>query len=224
VEVGKERDMELDEQTKHARLAQDAAKLDPAEECALAEADISSESLEEPIQRTLVGAAGVHYVAFQLSLRGYAVGLTAPGVEAVDLLATYPKSRKSVAIQVKTSTSAYRENKRRPEESFFTWRAGLKLLQAASERAPHLEGTPDGNERFFVILVSLDKNAHIMSAERGESPTNPRLFIVPLMGLKSLLELYPKEGPPRDCWVGFWKRDAQKYEDHWQHIDKALGR
>ena len=29
--------------------------------------------------KALVGAAGVHYVAFQLSARGYPVGVTAPG-------------------------------------------------------------------------------------------------------------------------------------------------
>jgi len=59
-----------------------------------------------PKDRALVGAAGVHYLAFELSARGYAVGLTAPGVKFVDLLATNTSTGRSVSLQVKTMTKA----------------------------------------------------------------------------------------------------------------------
>jgi hypothetical protein len=54
----------------------------------------------------LTGRAGVHFVAFQLSSRGYTVSFT--DSKDVYLRVAYPSISKSVAIKVKTSTKAYR--------------------------------------------------------------------------------------------------------------------
>ena len=58
--------------------------------------------------RITTGIAGEHFVAGELSKRGWIVGLTAKNTAQVDLLAKKPSSRSAIAIQVKSRTTAYR--------------------------------------------------------------------------------------------------------------------
>ncbi|MBI2873318.1 MAG: hypothetical protein HYY00_09050 [Chloroflexi bacterium] len=106
--------------------------------------------------KALVGAAGVHYVAFELASRGYAVGLTSPGVKDVDLLATNAETGKSIVVQVKTMTHAHVNSKR--WGPYWKWRIG-KLAQ----------GPP--REGFFVVFVDLRRDP--------KAPPAPDVFIVP---------------------------------------------
>jgi len=51
---------------------------------------------------SLTGAAGEHYVIFRLLSMGYIAGLAPEGAPSADIIVTDIKTRKSVAIQVKT--------------------------------------------------------------------------------------------------------------------------
>lgn len=73
------------------------------------------------IPNTLTGAAGEHLVAAQLSLRGYSVGLTRGGSRAVDILASNFDGSRSVAIQVKTSATAWVQMKNDPAKNHWTF-------------------------------------------------------------------------------------------------------
>lgn len=52
---------------------------------------------------TLTGAAGEHYVMFQLLRQGYIAGLAPQGAPNADIIVSNVKGDKSVSIQVKTS-------------------------------------------------------------------------------------------------------------------------
>lgn len=55
-----------------------------------------------PISTSLTGASGEHYVMFRLLSMGYIAGLAPEGAPNADIIATDAKTKKSVAIQVKT--------------------------------------------------------------------------------------------------------------------------
>jgi hypothetical protein len=61
----------------------------------------------------LTGVTGEHYVAAELSRRGFLVTLTRGNAPGVDLLAYDPESRRTVACQVKTADGS--RGKRRVE-------------------------------------------------------------------------------------------------------------
>lgn len=58
-----------------------------------------------PISNTLTGAAGVHFVAAELSRRGILVLVTVRNTKGIDALATDLDGRRHVTIQVKSSYS-----------------------------------------------------------------------------------------------------------------------
>ncbi len=155
--------------------------------------------------KSLVGAAGVHYVAFYLSQKEYAVGLTAPGVADVDLLATNPKTGKSVNIQVKTMTEAYVPRSR--WGPYWKWRISKRLANGPPQKS------------LFLTFVNLSGA--------------PDVFIVPHTDLGPFVEKYPEDpmkGPPRDFWCTIYKykKDAPykkpvtAYKDRWDLIAAAL--
>ena len=51
----------------------------------------------------LIGVAGEHFAAGELSRRGFLVTLTRGNAPGIDILAYHPTSQKTVAIQVKTA-------------------------------------------------------------------------------------------------------------------------
>lgn len=56
--------------------------------------------------KALVGIAGSHFVAAELSQRGYVATMTSRNTKGIDLLASSIDGSKSVSIQVKTTTGA----------------------------------------------------------------------------------------------------------------------
>lgn len=56
--------------------------------------------------KALIGIAGTHFVAAELSQRGYVAIMTSRNTEGVDILASSLDGSKSVTIQVKTTTGA----------------------------------------------------------------------------------------------------------------------
>ena len=151
--------------------------------------------------KALVGAAGVHHVAFQLSARGYAIAVTTPGVEAIDLLAANPKTGKAIAIQVKTTTDAHVNS--RKWGPYSKWRITTDLA------------TPSPHSNLLLALVDL----------HGGPQATPDVFIVPLNALSPPIEVesYPQVGPPRDFWCSIYDKDATNYKNRWDIVEAALG-
>ena len=152
--------------------------------------------------RVLTGAAGEHFIAFQLAARGYAVGLTTRGTRTVDLVVANPETGKSISIDTKTMRNAYEKS---GTESWYKWRMGV----SAYKKPIHKD--------FYYILVDLKDNPKIM----------PEVFIVPSIELQSLLEPYPKGANPKkdkitDVWCVICSGDVKKYFDKWDVIEAAL--
>ena len=60
--------------------------------------------------RSLVGIAGAHFVAAELSQQGYIATVTSRNTEGIDVLASSSDGSKTVSIQVKTSGPEQRKN------------------------------------------------------------------------------------------------------------------
>ncbi len=112
----------------------------------------------------LTGAAGAYYVAFRLSELEYAVGLTTYGTRAIDISVANPDTKKSITIQTKTATNAFK--KRKKDKPYWYWRV------PASPPEPH--------ESFFYTFVDL----------KGGFPETPDVFIVPSGELRHLMKDY----------------------------------
>ena len=154
-------------------------------------------------KKALVGAAGVHYVAFQLSWREYAVGLTAPGVENVDLLATNSETGKSISIQVKTAQYAPRKI---GGIEYCVWPISKKLVNTLP------------SETFFIAFVDLKGNS---------SNELPDVYIVPFtyMKDKSWVEIEGYPLPPKaptGYWCSISNAQAPNSKNCWEHINSAL--
>jgi hypothetical protein len=153
--------------------------------------------------KALTGLAGVHYVAFQLSSRLHAVGLTGPGVKGVDLLATNAESGSSITIQVKTATNAH-VNVQTPTDHW-KWHVGKILAEGHRHR------------HFFVAFVDLRGGA----PDAYDVPWTPDVFILPSVQLDRYLRGFP-EKKPRDFWLVILPKDAHKYKNRWDYIEDAL--
>ena len=153
----------------------------------------------------LTGSAGVHYLAFELAIRGYAVGLTAPGVKGIDILAGDPETGSSVSIQVKTMTNAHVDIGK-PRERW-KWRVGKQL------------GQGQGHKDLLVAFVDMCGG---VQAPAGNS-CRPDVFIVPSPLPGRLLWPYPEDASePVDYWFVIPARQADKYRNRWDRIDTAL--
>lgn len=148
--------------------------------------------------KALTGAAGEHYVAFQLSARGYAVGLTAQGTRSADLLVTNLETGKSITIQVKTMLNAFVQS--RKWGPYWKWRVGIHRAHPQA--------------MFYYLLVDL----------KDDPSKPPDVFAVPSMDLKPpLLEEYPESTPtPKDAWCVIYDEDKGKYLNRWDVIECAL--
>jgi hypothetical protein len=144
---------------------------------------------------SLTGAAGEHFVAYKLSLMGYPVGLTRGGSPTVDIMVGDLKGNETISIQVKTSSYAWRDFKRKPENNHWEWDVGAKALKI-------------GSKSLFYAFVDL---------QGGDLKILPSIFIVPSSDVKSALG----EGWSRYM---FWilKKDESKYLEKWELISKRL--
>ena len=153
--------------------------------------------------KALVGASGVHYVAFQLSSRRHAVDLTAPGVKGVDLVVADAETGATVNIQVKTMTGAHMDIGKPAER--WKWRVGKQLAEGHRHK------------NFFVAFVDL----------RGGPPDapdvswDPDVFIVRSAHLDKYVWGFPDE-KPRDFWFVMPVKEAYKYSNRWDQIEEAL--
>ena len=145
--------------------------------------------------KALVGAAGEHYVAFRLSAEGYAVGLTARGTTALDLLVANPRTGSSITIQTKTATNAWVAS--RKWGNYWKWRIGSKRL------------SPSGS--FFYVLLNL----------RDDPSGAPAALIVPSTQLGPLLETFGTGRP--DVWCTIYEKDKAQYLERWDLITAVLG-
>ncbi len=146
----------------------------------------------------LTGAAGAYYVAFQLSVQEYAVGLTTYGTKAIDLIVANPETGKSITIQTKTGSNAFVQS--RKWGSCWNWRVGTRRA--------------DPYPTFFYAFVDL----------KGDPSKTPDVFIVPSDELSPLLVEYKEKGGERvtDVWCGIDEEDAPKYRNKWELIERAL--
>ncbi len=146
--------------------------------------------------KALTGAAGEYYVAFRLTAKGYAVGLTPRGTRAIDLVVANLDTGKSITIQTKTMGIASERN--REGKSYWNWRVGKPR---------------PSRETFFYAFVDL----------KNDPSQAPDVFIVPSGQLiPPLLDVYPKIGEPRDFWCVIEEEGAPKYQNQWNIIEDAL--
>lgn len=150
----------------------------------------------------LTGAAGEHYVAFRLAAAGYAVGITTRGTRNVDLVIANPDNGKSISIDTKTMRKAYGHDS---SEYWWKWRMGIHAYQKPI------------HDDFFYVLVDL----------KDDPSQIPDIFIVPSNEMVNLLEPHPKginpaSGKLTDVWCVIYDKDASKYKEKWDIIDKAL--
>ena len=145
---------------------------------------------------TLTGAAGEHYVAFALSTHGYIAALTRGGTPTVDILCSSIDGKRTLAIQVKTMSYAYRGRKRKPEESHWEFDVGGKAV-----------GNRDNSFVYaFVCLM-------------GKGDGKPIIFIASPSDIADALG----DGYKRNMfWI--FEKDRHKYEvENWHLIVDALG-
>jgi len=116
--------------------------------------------------KALTGATGAYYVGFRLSAMEYAVGLTTHGTRAIDMFVANPDTGKSITIQTKTATNAFKKPKK--DRPYWYWRASTS--------------PPEPHKSFFYAFVDL----------KGGPPETPDIFIVPSDELRHLMKLYPE--------------------------------
>ena len=141
----------------------------------------------------LTGAAGEHYVAFQLSLRGFCVGLSRGGSPYVDIMISN-ETGEGVAIQVKTSRGARREYKRNTKNNRWEFDVGPKSRTL-------------GGEKLFYAFVDL----------KWESDS-PDVFIVPSLEIR---RIFAGTSYPRMMyWIIDAEKD--RWFERWDYITNAL--
>jgi hypothetical protein len=149
--------------------------------------------------KALIGAAGSYYVAYRLAAERCAVGITAYGTRAIDLVVANPDTGKSVTIQTKTMMDAFVQSKKYPP--YWKWQVG-KFTEHAT---------------LFYAFVNL----------KGDLDQIPDVFIVPSMELRPLLWAFPGgadlESPEaKAIWCNIEEEDAPKYLNRWGIIKAAL--
>ena len=103
-----------------------------------------------------VGAAGQHYVAYCLSIRGIHAAITLGNVPTVDVVIAKPDGSLALSIQVKTSRWAYRSN--RYGKELCEWDVGQSAVNCFSDN-------------LWYAFVDL---------QESDPPSwNPRVFLVP---------------------------------------------
>lgn len=151
-------------------------------------------------QRTtaITATAGEHYVAYCLAHRGLIPALTRGGSPNVDILVSSQDGRRSVALQVKTASSAKRDFKRKKTANYWLWDVGQKALSMSGERLLYA----------FVDLRD--------DADDGCGPT---VFIVPSEKVREQVK-------PDDTRFMFWIEEGQEieYEERWDLILDLLER
>jgi len=150
---------------------------------------------------TLTGATGEHLVAAHLSIRGYSVGLTPGWSRAVDILASNFLGSISVAIQVKTSSTAREECKNNNKRSHWTF-----MLSTADMHSKM--------GSLIYVFVSL----------HGHSADNADYFIMLGSVVSSRLEqkYSSRVGKSKIRMLDIFDHEKADFHDRWDIIDTAL--
>ena len=146
----------------------------------------------------LTAAAGEHYAAFMLSQMGYPAALTRGGSPAIDLMVGNTSGSATVSLQVKTSSGAWRQYKRKPENNHWEWTVG------------NIAKTLNSNSVFYVF-VDLK-----WSDDHAETPD---IFIVPSKIVYNAFE--NTDWSMNVYWI--MEDDKSKYFNNWKPITKRLG-
>lgn len=154
------------------------------------------------IPNTLIGAAGEHLVAAQLSIRGFSAGLTRGGSRAVDVLASNAEGSRSVAIQVKASYNARDEKKTKKEKSRWTFMLSTSDIR---KRASGL----------IYVFVSF----------RGMSVDSPEYFIMSGDIVSQRLEEKYRNRNARKTdirMLDIYEHEKESFQNRWDYIENAL--
>ena len=141
-----------------------------------------------------VAAAGEHFVAYKLSARGYTVGLTRGGSQSVDLMVGDIGGNEVVAIQVKTSSTAWREYKKTAQNNHWEWPVSPKVTTLA------------GNSLFYAF-VDLKSGSGM-----------PDVFIVPSADVAKRF----KAGNWTMETMWLMANEKDKYLEAWELISERL--
>lgn len=154
------------------------------------------------IPNTLIGATGEHLVAAHLSIRGFSTGLTRGGSQSVDVLASCSDGSRSLAIQVKASTDAW---KPMPRKGNPPWTFMLSLADLR-----------DADSELFYVFVALDGFPLVKE---------PRYFMMPAPIVSGRIrERYErKKRAPSIPMPIIYGHEAAKFESRWDLIEARLG-
>jgi hypothetical protein len=143
----------------------------------------------------MTAAAGEFYVAYELSARGYIVAIPRANVPSLDLLVSDMSGRRSVSIQVKTSSGARRTFKRQPENERWEFDVGEKARFSCGEN-------------LFYAFVDL----------RWREAA-PEVFIVPS---KAVVEAFNDGIDHKRYMMWITSREIGKFRERWDIIEAAL--
>lgn len=141
-----------------------------------------------------VSTAGEHFVAYKLSAQGYPVGLTRGGTQSIDLMVGDIGGNAGVSIQVKTSSSAWREYKKKPENNHWEWPVSKKVLSLVGDS-------------LFYALVDLKSGTGM-----------PDVFIVPSADIAKRF----KDGNWTMETIWLMPNDREKYLEAWHLITDRI--
>lgn len=145
----------------------------------------------------MTGTAGEHYVMYRLARMGYLPALTRGGSPSVDILVANSDGTRTIAIQVKTSTSAWYQYARDTEKpNYWIW--------DVNNRATTLRA-----DRLFYAFVDLRNG----SDEKKE----PEVFIVPS---NDVADLVKEDHTKYMFWI--YEEDVHKYREMWDLITSLL--
>jgi hypothetical protein len=149
---------------------------------------------------TLTGASGEHYVAYKLSALGYPTALTRGGSPVIDLMVGDLSGSNTISIQVKTSSNAKRNYKRKVNmhKNHWEWDVGAK--------GKHLKG-----DSIFYTFVNLK------GTPSDTNNPHPEVFIVSSNDVSKYLD---RKMSRYIFWIK--ESDGAKYQEKWSLITNLL--
>ena len=153
------------------------------------------------MNKSLVAAAGEHFVAYKLSVLGYLAAPVRVGSPATDLLASSLDGGRTVAIQVKTT--GWAERKKGRGENKVPDRLEFPLGHAAIEKA---------SDRLIFCFVDL----------RGGFPENlPDIYVIPAA---VILAEYKGMDIKKHPWLRHHRPIAhmEPWRNNWKPVNDAL--
>jgi hypothetical protein len=150
------------------------------------------------LQTDLIGDAGVYYVAYQLSARGYTVGILPQKAKFFDLVVVKPESGKSLLVQVKTAANALRYG----GDDWRIWTTQEKVVKLKAQGP------------CFLTLVDL------CGAPPGpRTPCAAIAYIVPWSKWNEDPDMvYSKGG----YWFNIGPTHEERFRDRWDLIEEAF--